>query len=102
MQERVKDNAERLVRKQILISPEQSRLLKAKAQAAGLTEAAIIRTALDRELGIVAADEDWKRNLMAFAGSLADEVDLAETVRSNRAHWSARIDAISRTLGDDG
>jgi hypothetical protein len=94
--------AKRLVRKQFLITPEQSGLLKARARAVGLAEAAIVRAALDRELGIAAAEDDWKRNLMALAGALSDESDLANRVARNRARWAARSDAVAKALGDDG
>jgi hypothetical protein len=96
------DRPQRYVRKQILITPEQSRLLRATSRAQGVTEAQVIRAAIDRQLGIEADVDSWKRDLMALAGSLADEPGFSEAVRGNRTGWSAKSLSISKVIGGDG
>jgi len=91
-----------MVRKQVFITAEQNRLLKAHARATGQPEAELIRAALDRELGADVAGDDWKRRMMACAGSLADADDLETTVARNRERWSRRsTEIVSRLKNDD-
>lgn len=86
----VKSKPPRMVRKQILITPEQSRRLKARAEAAGGSEADIVRQAIARELGIdEPAGGDWKQRLLKLAGTL-DEPGLEEAIKKNRQRWNAR------------
>ena len=88
----VPDNGrQRLVRKQILITPQQQRLLRAQALAQGVPEADVVRAALDRELGIEEDGDVWKQQLLSFAGALRDEVDLERTIRENRAQMNKRL-----------
>lgn len=93
-----------MVRKQILITPEQNRRLGARARSLGCPEAELIRTAIDRELGDEPADDDWKRRLLSAAGSLsATEADEVEAnIRESRARRSKRAAALRRQMsGDD-
>jgi hypothetical protein len=57
----------RKIRKQIYIEPEQELLLKRSSKRTGLTEAQIIRNALDMGIGAAAASasrpEAWKSEL---------------------------------------
>jgi hypothetical protein len=89
---------ERLVRKQILITAEQARLIKAKARANAVPEAEVIRAAIDRDLGYSESEGDWKRQLMPFAGALEDEAGLMDAIASVRADWSQRGDAVAQAL----
>ena len=55
----------RLVRKQIYIEPRQDAVLKQKARLLGVTEAEVIREALDRQMASVGLDvrdrKAWER-----------------------------------------
>ena len=97
MQDRPRKTAQRMVRKQFLITADQNRRLKARARMLRCAEGELIRAAIDREVGAIKA-EDWKRRLLALAGALKDEVGLEERVTENRAQWSKRVDAIGRKL----
>jgi hypothetical protein len=66
-----------MIRKQVYIEPRQDRILKRRASQRGVTEAEIIREALDRvEAGGVVrqrnGDRDAARRALAFMQSLAD------------------------------
>ncbi len=52
-----------IVHKQVFITAEQNRRLKAQARATGLAKAQLIRRALDQELGLTVAAENWKERL---------------------------------------
>ncbi len=56
------------IRKQIYIEPRQEALLKAIAQLAGISEAEIIRQALDRHLGSISSQ---KPNIAAWEAEKA-------------------------------
>lgn len=90
----------RMVRKQILITPEQNRLLKQRARATGRPEAELIRAAIGRELGIEDLGDDWKSRIMAAFGVLAEDDGLVERVAANRQRWNARLDDIRRKMDD--
>ncbi len=81
-----------MVRKQVFITIEQNRLLKQRAKAAGRPEAELIRGAIDRELGIETGKDDWKAEILKYAGALADDEGLAERVAANRRRWNKRVD----------
>jgi hypothetical protein len=63
-----------MVRKQVYLTDEQDRLLKQRAEALGVTEADVVRQALNRELGCGAAavsgfipNPEALRALLAFS-----------------------------------
>ncbi len=89
-----------MVRKQILITPEQSRRLKAHARTLELPESEIIRAAIDQFVGAEFGDDDWKRQLLAFAGSLeSSEADhLEKTVEDVRLRGRKRLVEIARRM----
>jgi hypothetical protein len=61
-----------MIRKQVYIEPRQDRMLKRRASQRGVTEAEIIREALDRaEVGGSSGDVDAARQALAFMRSLA-------------------------------
>lgn len=103
MQEKIGKSRPRMVRKQILITPEQSRRLKARARSMGRPEAEVIRSAIDREVGLEPDDPDWKRRLLSVAGSFSrEEADALENlVRRNRTRLNSRVDVIRRKLGGE-
>ena len=98
MQDTPQNKAPRLVRKQILITAEQESLLKERARLSGLGQAALIRAAIDRELGVETTDDDWKSRLLTLAGALGDCDGLELRIAENRDRWRHRIDATSRKL----
>ena len=58
-----------MVRKQVYIEPRQEALLKRQARVRGVTEAELIREALDRNLGDLAtltSSESWQRLLKSM------------------------------------
>ena len=59
-----------MIRKQVFVTKEQSRQLKARARVAGVSEAALIRAGIDRELMVSNDTAAWKERLMRMAGSL--------------------------------
>ena len=93
--------ARRLVRKQVLITDEQNRLLAARSQSTNTPVAEIVRAAIDRELGLDVTDSGWRDQLLALAGSLADEPGLDTAVTNNRQRWSTRTRDILHTLSDN-
>jgi hypothetical protein len=90
-----------MVRKQVFITTEQNRLLKLRAKAAKRPEAELIRSAIDRELGIESEKDDWKARIMSTFGALADDEGLEQRIAENRRRWNARLDDIRRKLNDD-
>jgi hypothetical protein len=83
-----------MVRKQLYIEDQQERKLQRLAEAWGCTEAAVMRTALDR----LPDPEDSLRERLAAAGLLAplpddpdlDDADLEELEREHDA-WVATL-----------
>jgi hypothetical protein len=97
---RAKPAAERMVRKQVLLTSAQSRWLKKQSAEIGLTESEIIRSALDREAGTGEPEDNWRERLSALVGSIKDE-GLAERIAENRKRWRERMDRFQRDLDDD-
>jgi hypothetical protein len=92
----------RMVRKQILITEEQSRLLDACARGKGVPASEIIRSALDRELRITPDSEDWRAALDRFFEMEPLGEDFAKRVADNRKAWSTsferRVKAVRRAF----
>jgi hypothetical protein len=74
----------RMVRKQILLTPEQSRAMKALAAATGRTEADLFREAVDARLAAPPANDDWKAALLAAAGIWADHDSIDKHIAERR------------------
>lgn len=81
-----------MVRKQVFITLEQNRALKKRAKATGRPEAELIRAAIDREMGIEKPNDDWKAEIMKYAGALADDEGFEARVAKNRRAWNARVE----------
>lgn len=82
-----------MVRKAILLTPEESARLKALAKAQGVSEAEILRAAVARQIADTSQeppDDDWKARLMACAGTITDP-DFGARVLAQRARWRARL-----------
>ena len=92
MQDRVsKAQSARLVRKQILITPEQAQELRARAVAAGRPEAEIVREAIDAWLASQKPDEDdWKAAFREVFGLWKDRTDLDELYKRRRQQRALR------------
>jgi uncharacterized protein YbjT (DUF2867 family) len=95
-----------MIRKQVFITAEQNRLLKAHARATGQAEAELIRSALDRELGLTHPPEDWKSQLMRIVDDCkgGDFEGLATRVTEERQRqrelWAQRAEERRRKLSD--
>jgi predicted DNA-binding protein len=89
----------RMVRKQILITTEQSRAMKALAASTGRTEADLFREAVDAKL---AADDgqDWKAALLAAAAEWPEGSPIAERVADGRKGWARRQARLWATAED--
>ena len=107
MQETVNKSPKPMVRKQVLITADQNRRLKAHALAIGRPESDLIRAALDRELSQPQADQehdngdDWRMRLAELAGSVPEAKHLEQTIKENRERWRRRNDATRRKMRGD-
>jgi predicted DNA-binding protein len=94
-----------MVRKQVFITAEQNRLLKAHARATGQPEAEIVREAIDLALN-GAVERDWREQLDCFVKEQKDYAfeDFAQRVEQNkrdqREKWLLRIAETRRKLSD--
>lgn len=105
MQERVKKPGDRLVRKQVLITADQNRRLKARAGATGIAQSVLVREGLERVLSETNGPaEDWRSELEAFLSSI-EPLDAAFEKRikygreAQSVQWRARL---SRRSGPAG
>jgi hypothetical protein len=105
MQDTLPGKPQRLVRKQLLLTQGQSARLKTLAATSARSEAELVREALDAWLATQqAGEEDWKRSLLALAGSLKDADGLERRIAENRKGWNRRIDdaGLGKRGGDSG
>jgi hypothetical protein len=92
MQESVGKKPQRMVRKQILITPEQNRRLKARAAQTGTAEADIVRHGIDMALAAEqASEEDWRQGLDRLSGAWAERHDMQDFVRDLRKGGGRRM-----------
>lgn len=81
--------AQRLVRKQLLITHEQDQRLKMLAVASARPAAELVREALDAWLATQkAGEDDWKAGLMSVAGMWKDRTDLDALMDRSRRSWN--------------
>ena len=78
-----------MVRKQLYIEPAQDAALKARARSKGITEAAVVRDALNRHLfskGLAEAPSRaaWVEAFMASGDRLAEALNLEPDLSFNR------------------
>ena len=93
-----------MIRKQILISDDQNRRLRAAAAAEGTTEAELVRKGIDLALDQANSDpEGWRERLLAVLENMEPMTDFADRVEANRkaqaALWKKRL-ARNRKLLD--
>jgi hypothetical protein len=106
MQESVGKKPERMVRKQILITPEQNRRLKARAAQTGTAEADIVRRGIEMALSAeLASQDDWRAQLGRALEAGALDEPFAERVRENKRvqgeAWRKRLERTRRLLAGD-
>lgn len=100
MQDKVANpKPQRMVRKQILITPEQSRRLKARAKSTGRSESDLIRDAIDGDLRRhESTEQDWRAGLRSVAGLWADYPEIENVMIERRAQRQARRDRIDKKM----
>lgn len=99
MQERVRKPGDRLVRKQVLISPEQNASLKRLAASTRCSEGALVRAAVEEFLTLKAAETvDWKSAWMEIAGMWADYPEIEQIMTDARERRRQRRDRINRRM----
>jgi hypothetical protein len=89
-----------MVRKQVFITVEQNRRLKARAAATGLSEAELVRSGIDlllaqRQLAQgLEQQRPWRdivdETVAKLSGAWAERDDLDEMLRRNRRSWKRR------------
>lgn len=87
-----------MIRKQVFITEEQSQDLKSRSRAAGVSEAQLIRSGIDRELAATENAEAWKQRIMRAAGSLSDVSHLERVIKKNRSSWRKRAEQTRKKL----
>ena len=92
MQESFGKKHRRMVRKQILITPEQNRRLKARAAQTGAAESDIVRRGIELALAAEpASEDDWRRGLDRLSGAWAERHDMQGFVRDLRKGGGRRM-----------
>ena len=86
----------KMVRKQVFITAEQNKKLKARAAATGVAEAELIRAGIDLRLEQISQEQrDWqkvvKETIGKLSGAWAERDDLDELLRENRKGWKRRL-----------
>ena len=91
MQDIVRRKRQRMVRKQVFITADQNRRLKASAALARRSEGEIVREAVEQWLGTQKADEeDWKAGLLSLAGMWVDYPEIEAKINAGRKSWARR------------
>lgn len=85
----------KMVRKQIFITAEQNKRLKARAVATGVSEAELIRAGIDLRLERE-AQVDWRRLADNLSGEWAKREGLDEEMRKIRRRWNRRDQIMGR------
>jgi hypothetical protein len=86
----------KMVRKQLFITAEQNKRLKARAAATGVAEAELIRSGIDLRLDQEPEEQRaWREvveeTLGRLSGAWAERDDLDELLRKNRKGWKRRL-----------
>jgi len=80
----------KMVRKQVFITAEQNKKLKARAAAMGVAEAELIRAGIDLRLDQKLEKPDWRTALDKLSGAWAERDDLEELLAKHRQGWARR------------
>ena len=92
----------KMVRKQMFISGEQNRRIKARAAATGKSEAEVIRRGIDRELDdkTAEAEGDWKDAWRQAAGIWKDYDEIDELMlRRRKRRRNRRVETLKLMRG---
>jgi hypothetical protein len=81
----------KMVRKQIFVTAEQNRRLKARAAATGVSEAELVRAGIDLQLERQPEKTDWRKLADSLSGAWAERDDLDGLLRKNRKGWKRRL-----------
>lgn len=94
-----KTSAGRLVRKQVLLTPDQNAGLKRLASISGRSEGDLVRGAVETMLETSEASaEDWKVGLRSIAGMWAGRDDLDQIYAERRKRRGQRRDQMNRWM----
>ena len=90
----------KMVRKQLFITAEQNKKIKARAALSGVSEGEVIRKGIERELAdtTAEAERDWKDAWRQAAGMWADRDDLDEFYARRRRRDSQRMETIRKQM----
>jgi hypothetical protein len=80
----------KMVRKQIFITAEQNKRLKARAAATGVSEAELVRAGIDLRLEKKDEKPDWRRVAASLSGAWAERDDLDDLLKKHRQSWKRR------------
>ena len=80
----------RVFRKQVFITAEQNKKLKARATATGVAEAELIRAGIELRLEQKLEKPDWRAALDKLSGAWAERDDLEELLEKRRQGWARR------------
>jgi hypothetical protein len=86
----------RMIRKQVFITADQNKRLKAQAAARGMSEAELVRAGIDLQLERKPEKTDWRRLVDSFSGSWAERHDLDEEMLAIRRSWNRRDQLLGR------
>jgi hypothetical protein len=86
----------KMVRKQVFITAEQNKRLKAYAAAIGVPEAELVRAGIDLRLEQKAEKTDWRRLADSLSGAWAERENLDEEMREIRSRWNRRDQIMGR------
>ncbi len=81
----------KMVRKQVFITAEQNKRLKAHAAATGVSEAELVRDGIDLRLERKPEKTDWRKLADSLSGAWAERDDIDEMLRKNRDGWKRRL-----------
>ena len=86
----------KMVRKQVFITAEQNKRLKAHAVATGVSEAELVRDGIELRLERRVEKTDWRSLADRLSGSWAERDDLDEEMREIRGSWNRRYQIMRR------
>jgi hypothetical protein len=85
-----------MVRKQVFITAEQNRRLKAHAASAGVSEGELVRAGIDLRLEQGVERPDWRSLAASFSDSWREREDLDAEMREIRRRWNRRDQIMGR------
>ena len=94
MQKHIPAQKVRMVRKQVYITAEQDRRLKALGRLRGVPVAGIIRQVLQKEIDASATEDDleaWKARLRSIKPIWKDRDNIQEEMQDLRKGWGRRL-----------